>query len=115
MKACLFLRVEGKMTWQANNLDKNKHCFFGSVGGVSKGKYLSLNSNTKSRDDKNSVWENLDIIANKVGLKKDDLVLLNQGVSNKAEFVNEASCDKITADGTVTNVKGIGLCIRTAL
>ena len=47
------------MTWQADNLDKTKHCFFGSVGGVSKDKYLGMNVNTKSCDDKNEIMQNL--------------------------------------------------------
>ena len=102
------------MTWQADNLDKNKHCFFGSNGGFSKGKYARLNANTKSNDDKDCLMKNLQTIANKVGLEKEGLVLLNQGVSNVAVYVDEASWDSIVADGTVTKNKGIGLCIRTA-
>lgn len=102
------------MVWQADNLDKTKHCFWGSVGGVSKDKYLSLNVNTKSCDDLQAVMQNLQIVAAKAGLKKEDLVLLNQGVSDVAVCVNEGSCDKIFADGIVTVKKGIALCIRTA-
>lgn len=102
------------MTWLAKNLDKNKHCFFGSKGGFSSGKYTSLNANTKSYDDKNCLKKNLESIACKVGLKKEDLTLLNQGVSNKAVYINEANWDEVVADGTVTTKKGIGLCIRTA-
>lgn len=102
------------MTWQANNLDKDKHCFFGSNGGFSSGKYAGLNANTKSNDDKKCLMKNLQEIANKVGLKKENLMLLNQGVSNKAVFVEEANWDAVVADGTVTTKKGIGLCIRTA-
>lgn len=102
------------MTWQANNLDKNKHCFFGSSGGFSKGKYASLNANTKSYDDKGALMKNLQTIANKVGLEKENLVLLNQGVSNVAVYIEEASWDSVVADGTVTKNKGIGLCVRTA-
>ena len=102
------------MTWIAENLGDGKNCFFGRDGGCSEGKYKGLNVNTKSLDDAENIAKNLDIAAAKVGLKKDDLVLLNQGVSNVAVFVTEASCDKIVADGIVTNVKNIGLCIRTA-
>ena len=102
------------MTWQANNLDKSKHCFFGSFGGVSKGKYASLNANTKSCDDKECLMVNLQRIASKVGLDKENLVLLNQGVSNTAVYIEDANWDRVVADGTVTKKKGIGLCIRTA-
>ena len=96
------------MTWQANKLDKNKHCFLGKTGGVSKDKYLSLNVNTKSCDDKNDIMQNLQIAASKIGLNKENLLLLNQGVSNVAVYVDEASQDVLEADGAVTNKKGIG-------
>ena len=102
------------MSWQASNLDKNKHCFFGSRGGFSKGKYKELNANTKSYDDKECLMKNLQAIASKVGLTKENLVLLNQGVSNVAVYIDEANWDSVVADGTVTKNKGIGLCIRTA-
>ncbi len=102
------------MTWKATNLDKNKHCFFGKTGGFSGGKYSSLNVNTKSCDDKNCIMQNLQIAASEIGLKKENLLLLNQGVSNVALYVDEASYDMSEADGAVTTKKGIGLCIRTA-
>ena len=102
------------MTWQAKNLDKNKHCFLGNTGGNSTGKYAGLNANTKSHDDKSALLKNLQTIANKVGLDNKNLVLLNQGVSNTAVFIDEPSCDTVVADGIVTTKKGIGLCIRTA-
>ena len=95
-------------------MDKNKHCFFGRKGGVSREKYSSLNVNTKSGDDKNIIAQNLQIVADKMGLKKENLVLLSQGVSNVAVVVDEASQDKIEADGVVSSKEGIGLCIRTA-
>ncbi len=100
--------------WQAQNLLKSKHCFFGCMGGVSLGKYSGLNVNTKSQDDIERVKKNLDIAAGVVGLSRDDLLLLNQGVSDKVVFVEHASHDKIEADGAVTNIENIGLCIRTA-
>ena len=102
------------MTWHANNLTQANHCFFGSQGGVSQGKYYSLNVNTKSRDNKDDLINNLRSVAQGVGLSIEKLVLLNQGVSNHAEYVDSPSRDKVVADGLVTDKKGIGLCIRTA-
>lgn len=102
------------MSWRANNLDKNKHCFFGSRGGFSCGKYSSLNVNTKSYDDKECLIKNLQIVAEKMNLEKENLVLLNQGVSNTAVYIDNPSWDTVVADGTVTTIKGVGLCIRTA-
>ena len=40
------------MSWQASNLIAAKHCFFGAKGGVSQGKYASLNTNYNSQDSK---------------------------------------------------------------
>lgn len=102
------------MTWVARNLNERKNCFFGCDGGVSKGKYKGLNVNTRSQDNKNNIAKNLEIAAAKIGVKKDDLLLLNQGVSNIAVYVEKASQDKIEADGAVTDVENIALCIRTA-
>ncbi len=102
------------MVWQATNLTKDKHCFFGRNGGVSEGKYASLNVNTRSCDSVNNLNKNLDIAAAVIGLKKEDLLLLSQGVSDNVVYVQKASRDEIEADGVVTNKSNIGLCIRTA-
>ncbi len=102
------------MTWQAPNLDKQKHCFFGSKGGVSSGKYAGLNVNTRSFDDKEALEQNLKIAAARLGVKKENLLLLNQGVSATAVYVDEVSQNKIEADGLVTDCANIALCIRTA-
>lgn len=102
------------MGWQAENLDKRKHYFFGLAGGVSKGIYAGLNVNTKSDDNAEDVAENLRRAAAKFGLGKENLLLLNQGVSSTAIYADEACQDKIEADGAVTDKSGIILCIRTA-
>lgn len=102
------------MTWRAPNLRQNKHCFFGSEGGVSTGIYAGLNVNTKSCDATENLNENLDRAAACLGLRKENLLLLNQGVSAHAVYVTEASRDLLEADGTVTDKPGIALCIRTA-
>ncbi len=102
------------MAWQAPNLDKEKHCFLGSEGGVSEGKYAGLNVNTRSLDNEELLAKNLTIAAAKLKLKKENLLLLNQGVSSTAVYVREASQDKIEADGLVTDCPDIALCIRTA-
>lgn len=102
------------MSYLAPNLPTDKHCFFGSQGGVSSGIYSSLNVSTKSDDNKDNVLQNLEIAASVLNLHKENLLLLNQGVSNKVVYVDEASQGIIEADGAVTDKKGIGLCIRTA-
>ena len=100
--------------WTAANLQQEKHCFFGAAGGVSEGIYKGLNVNTKSDDFPERLNANLDRAAARFGLKKENLVLLNQGVSADAVYVTEGSRDCVTADGTVTDKKNVVLCIRTA-
>ena len=100
--------------WTAANLQQEKHCFFGVAGGVSEGIYKGLNVNTKSDDFPERLNANLDRAAARFGLKKENLVLLNQGVSADAVYVTEGSRDCVTADGTVTDKKNVILCIRTA-
>lgn len=102
------------MTWSAPNLPQEKHCFFGRKGGVSEGIYQSLNTNFKSRDNKENVRRNCEIIAGHYGLKYDNILRLNQGISNKCVFVTQASQNQIEADGAVTATPGIILCIGTA-
>lgn len=102
------------MTWKAPNLASNKHCFFGLEGGVSEGIYKGLNVNTKSDDRRDCLDKNLDIAASLFGLDKSNLLLLNQGVSSKAVYVDCVTQDFIEADGAVTDRQNIVLCIRTA-
>lgn len=102
------------MSWIAPNLNQSRHCFFGSEGGVSTGIYAGLNVNTKSDDARDNLNENLNRAAAFFHLQKENLVLLNQGVSSKAVFVDKPSQDKIEADGLVTTAPQVVLCIRTA-
>lgn len=102
------------MSWQAKNLNADKHCFFGSDGGVSKGKYASLNTNLSSSDAREKVLENYEIIAGKFFLKRENMATIRQSVSNTAIFIDEPSWFQNTADGMVTTKKDILLCIKTA-
>ena len=102
------------MVWEASNLTKRKHYFFDAKGGISKGLYKGLNVNTSSDDDAENLNENLNRIAQYFGLNRKNLLLLKQGVSDKAVYVEEASQDKIEADGDVTDKVDIVLSIRTA-
>lgn len=100
--------------WTAANLNPKRHCFFGSEGGVSQGVYAGLNVNTKSDDDIGNLNENLTIVARRFGLRKENLLLLNQGVSSTAVYVDRPSRDLVEADGAVTDKPEIILSIRTA-
>lgn len=102
------------MTWFAENINKNKHCFFGAKGGVSSGIYTSLNTNTKSQDSKENIYKNQKIIASYFGFNYKNMMLLNQGVSDVAVWVDKPSQFIIQADGAVTNNPNILLCLKTA-
>ncbi len=102
------------MNYHAPNLPANKHCFFGSNGGVSQGFYSSLNVNRKSADSPENIKKNLQIIAQYYNLDAENLMLLDQGITNHAIFTQAPSQWQITADGAVTNQKDIILCIATA-
>ena len=47
-----------------------KHCFFSKNNGFSKGIYKSLNCGKGSKDNKNNINKNLDVVAKKMGVKK---------------------------------------------
>lgn len=102
------------MSYFAPNLPSGKHCFFGRRGGYSEGLYSSLNCSLKSNDNPDSVKKNLGLIAAHFRLKPQNLMLINQGIGNHAEFTKTASQHIIAADGIVTDQKGIILCIGTA-
>lgn len=100
--------------WKATNLPADKHCFFGADGGNSTGFYATLNVNTKSDDERKNIEANLMTAANHLKLNKENLHLLNQGVSANVEYVEKASWDEMWADGVVTDKPNVALCIRTA-
>lgn len=102
------------MTYFASNLLKEKHCFFGSSGGHSTGFYQGLNVNTRGDDVVQNVAANLSEAAAYFGLKKENLVLLNQEISSDVAYVAEVSQDVLWVDAAVTDQKGVALCIRTA-
>ncbi len=102
------------MTWQASNLPAEKHCFFGSRGGVSTGFYKSLNVNIRSRDPAENIQKNLEIVSSKYNLPADALNILQQGVSANVQYIAKPSQFQIEADGAVADKKGIVLCIKTA-
>ena len=60
-----------------------KHCFFTKKGGYSKGIYKSLNCGEGSKDNKKNIKKNLALIAKKMMVKKNHLILMYQTHSNK--------------------------------
>ena len=98
-------------------LKKNKniaHYFFGMRGGVSSGKFSSLNCGIGSLDKKKNVIKNLNIVKKRIGCKKNNLLLLNQVHSNKIFKINNVLKKKLIGDGFFTSEKNIALGILTA-
>lgn len=101
------------MSWIALNL-QNKHCFFGSEGGVSQGVFAGLNISPKGCDSKEELEQNLEIAAQYFGLHRQNFALLNQGVSNKVFYIDKPTFLEFDGDGMVTDKPNIILGLRTA-
>jgi YfiH family protein len=93
--------------FKTHPLLSSRHGFFGSVGGVSKGVYESLNAGERSNDDSQSVQENRRRIAQALGAEH--LVSLSQIHSDKVEIITSAPSAPLEADGLVTTVKGLAI------
>lgn len=102
------------MSYRAQNLPAEKHCFFGVEGGVSEGIYASLNTNLSSRDSRDNVLRNFDLIAAHFDMKRQEMATVRQSVSNKAMWVDEPIWFNVAADAMATNNPDILLGIKTA-
>ena len=93
-----------------------KHCFFSRKNGASKGYYESLNCGLGSRDKKENVLKNLEIVAKKITCSKESLITLNQKhTSQVVHFdIDKSVKNKLTGDAIVSEVKNIGIGILTA-
>ncbi len=102
------------MSYIASNLDVKKHFFFGREGGVSQGKYSSLNTNLNSKDNQQHIKCNFEIVAGHFGLTCEDMFTIRQSVSNVVAQAELPLWFKAVADGVVTTKPGILLGIKTA-
>ena len=92
-----------------------KHCFFSKKNGYSKGVYHSLNCGPGSKDKKENVKKNLDLVSEKFGIKRENLVLMHQTHSNKVIVINKKNKNKkIIADALVTKSEGLAISVLTA-
>lgn len=102
------------MSWYAKNLDASRHCFFGIEGGVSEGKYASLNTNVYSLDNQANIRRNFEIVSEYFQLQPENMFTLRQSITNRAVAAEKPSWFKIGADGAVTTKQNILLGIKTA-
>ena len=98
------------------NISNLKHCFFSRKNGVSKGIYNSLNCGINSKDNKENVIQNINIVSKKLNCEKKPIVALNQNHSNKVVCFNnrEDVKNKIIGDAIVTTLKNVGISVLTA-
>ncbi len=102
------------MVYFATNIDRKKHCFFGSEGGVSTGKYASLNTNLSSQDARLNIERNFERIAAYFDMKKQQMFTLRQSVSADVVWADKPSWLSVAADGVATDNPNILLGIKTA-
>lgn len=102
------------MSYRATNLPLEKHIFLGRKGGVSEGKYASLNIRDRSSDDPQAVAENRRIAVEQLGMNIRRLVMLRQMSATNVVLVEQASQGIVEADGMVCKVPGLVLGIGTA-
>jgi len=92
-----------------------QHCFFSRKNGNSLGIYKSLNCGIGSKDDKDKIKKNLDLVANTFKIKIKQLVLMNQTHSNKVKVVENFNNNlKVDADAMITKIDNIALAVLTA-
>ena len=92
------------------------HCFFSRKNGVSKGIYNSLNCGLGSKDNKDDVKKNINIVSKKLNSKDGLIVTLNQMHTNKVVYFDDRNKikEKITGDAIVTNLENLGIAVLTA-
>ena len=98
------------------NISNLKHCFFSRKNGVSKGIYNSLNCSINSKDKKENVIQNINIVSKKLNCEKKPIVALNQNHGNKVVCFNNRQDvkNKIIGDAIVTTMKNVGISVLTA-
>ena len=98
------------------NISNLKHCFFSRKNGVSKGIYNSLNCGINSKDNRENVIQNINIVSKKLNCEKKPIVALNQNHGNKVVCFNnqEDVKNKIIGDAIVTTLKNVGISVLTA-
>lgn len=95
-----------------SSLEGIRHGFFGRKGGVSTGHYATLNIGQGSDDDVQAIRDNRALIRDSLNAEK--LLSCFQVHSARVVTVTEPWHSRPQADGMVTKVPGLALCILTA-
>ena len=92
-----------------------KHCFFSKRNGYSTGIYKSLNCGHGSKDNNKNIQKNLKLVAKKMQVKLENLVLMHQTHSNNVIEIKRMNYKKkIYADAMITRMRGVSLGVLTA-
>ena len=69
-----------------------------------------------SKDKKEDVMKNLEIVSKKIGCKKESLITLNQTHSDQVIYFKNKNDikNKLNGDAIVSSTQNIGICILTA-
>ena len=95
--------------------NKIQHCFFSRKRGSSSGIYSSLNCGIGSKDAKENVNKNLEIVSKKFQINRRQLVLMNQKHTNNVKILKEDNRDiRVDADAMVTKNENLALAVLTA-
>jgi len=89
-----------------------KHGFFGSQGGVSEGKFQSLNAGPRSGDNADHIGENRMRIRDALGAGK--LMSLHQIHSDHVLIARDVPETDVEADGLVTTQPGLAISVLSA-
>jgi YfiH family protein len=93
-----------------------KHCFYTKKNGFSDGIYQSLNCSLGSNDKKANVIKNLEFVSKNIGVKNNNLILMNQTHSNKVIVVDglNKSLSRFNSDALITDLKDVAISVLTA-
>ena len=99
-----------------NKFKNLRHSFFSRKNGISNGYYKSLNCGLGSKDDKENVLKNLEIVSKKISCDDKFLITLNQKHSNEViHFKNKKDIkNKLSGDAIVCEAKNVGIGILAA-
>ncbi len=90
-----------------------KFCFFSRNGGVSKKNFSSLNCAFNSKDTKENVIKNRELVRKKFSKFK-RIILMNQVHSNKVILIDKIDKKILNVDGMISKRKDLCLGILTA-
>lgn len=98
-----------------------RHTFSTRFGGVSEGKYTSMNLSFKNGDKRENVEENYKRLCSAVGIDVDHLVLSHQTHTNNVKVVTRDDCGTgytkppfCDIDGLITAERGVALVTQYA-